>query len=91
MHDVTCCALELHAKSGHARGIDPSHTLHTDDDVLAAVLIRMWSLASGRILRSDVRPDQLAEDELIRFWADDMDLVCGRHAARRGTKRKEAR
>jgi hypothetical protein len=54
-----------------------------DDDVLAAVLIRMWSLASGRILRSDVRPDQLTEEELIRFWADDMVSPSGRHAARR--------
>ena len=54
-----------------------------DDDVMAAVLIRMWSLASGRILRSDVRPDQLTEEELIRFWADDMVPPSGRHAARR--------
>jgi hypothetical protein len=55
-----------------------------DDDVLAAVLIRMWSLASGRILRSDVRPDQLTENELIRFWADDMAPLSGRHAALAG-------
>lgn len=107
LHDVTCCARELHAESWHARGIahreppalpasagspDPRHGVRTDDeDVLAAVLIRMWSLASGRILRSDVRPEQLTEDELIRFWADDMDLACGRHAARRGAQRREAR
>jgi hypothetical protein len=55
-----------------------------DDDVLAAVLIRMWSLASGRILRSDVRPDQLTENELIGFWADDMASLSGRHAALAG-------
>jgi hypothetical protein len=61
-----------------------------DDDVLAAVLIRMWSLASGRILRSDVRPDQLTEEELIRFWADDMASPPGRHAARQPALAGEA-
>lgn len=50
------------------------------DDFLAAVLIRMWALASGRTLRSDVPPDQLSEEELIAFWADDMNLQAGRHA-----------
>lgn len=69
----------------------PRHGMHTDDDLLAAILIRMWSLASGRILRSDIRPDQLTEDELIRFWADDMDLARGRHAVRRGAQCREAR
>jgi hypothetical protein len=52
-----------------------------DDDVLAAILIRMWALASGRILRSDVRPEQLSEEELIGFWADDLTAASGRHAA----------
>jgi hypothetical protein len=50
------------------------------DEVLAAVLIRMWALASGRTLRSDVPPDQLSEEELIAFWADDMTPQAGRHA-----------
>jgi len=52
-----------------------------DDDQLAALLVRMWSLASGRTLRSDVPPDQLTEEELICFWADDFTQPHGRHAA----------
>lgn len=39
----------------------------------------MWSLASGRRPRLDVRPDQLTEDELIAFWADDFTRPSGRH------------
>jgi len=57
-----------------ARPEDPT------DDILAAVLIRMWALASGRTLRSDVPPDQLSREELIAFWADDMTPHSGRHA-----------
>lgn len=52
----------------------------TGDELLAVVLIRMWALASGRTLRSDVPPDQLSEEELIAFWADDMTAQAGRHA-----------
>jgi len=52
----------------------------TDDEMLAAVYINMWALASGRTLRRDVPPGQLSEDELITFWADDMTPVAGRHA-----------
>jgi hypothetical protein len=52
-----------------------------DDDLLAKVLISMWALASGRFLRRGVRPDQLSEEELIEFWADDMTPASGRHAA----------
>ncbi len=50
------------------------------DDFLAAVLIRMWALASGRSLRRDVPPAQLSEEELIDFWADDMSSPIARHA-----------
>lgn len=50
------------------------------DDFMAALLIRMWSLASGRTLRSDVRPEELSREELIRFWADDLTPPSGRHA-----------
>jgi hypothetical protein len=50
------------------------------DEFLAALLIRMWALASGRTLRRDVPPDQLSADELIAFWADDMTPKAGRHA-----------
>ena len=51
-----------------------------DDEVLAAILIRMWALASGRTLRRDVPPSRLSEEELIAFWADDMTEPAGRHA-----------
>jgi hypothetical protein len=51
-----------------------------DDDLLAALLIRMWALASGRSLRRDVPATQLSEEELINFWADDMSPPTGRHA-----------
>jgi hypothetical protein len=57
------------------------------DDILAAVLIRMWTLASGRTLRSDVPPDQLSREELIAFWADDMTSYHGRHAGPSATSR----
>ena len=50
-----------------------------DDDLLAALLIRMWTLASGRSLRRDIPPGQLSEQELISFWADDMRPPAGRH------------
>ena len=52
-----------------------------DDEQLARLLIRMWSLASGRTVRTDVPPHQLTEDELIVFWADDFSSPRGRHAA----------
>jgi hypothetical protein len=51
-----------------------------DDEFVAGLLIRMWSLASGRTLRSDIRPEQLSAEELIRFWADDLTASSGRHA-----------
>jgi hypothetical protein len=51
-----------------------------DDEFLAGLLIRMWALASGRTLRSDVRPEQLSSEELIQFWADDLSVRSGRHA-----------
>ena len=55
-----------------------------DDEQLARLLVRMWSLASGRTVRTDVPPHQLTEDELIVFWADDFSPACGRHAAAGG-------
>ena len=74
-----------HTTGGTAR--PPSHPAASGipaddpgDEVLAAVLIRMWALASGRTLRSDVPPDQLSAEELIAFWADDMTPPAGRHA-----------
>lgn len=56
-----------------------------DDGLLAAVLIRMWALASGRSLRTDVPPCQLSSEELIAFWADDMSMPTGRHARHDGS------
>lgn len=54
----------------------------SEDDLLAAVLIRIWELASGRELPRDVPLDQLGKEELIAFWADDPSRAAGRHAAR---------
>lgn len=100
MHDVTRCAPKPHPESRHINGTASRGPLPRpagppgdgrdpvgSDDILAAVLIRMWSLASGRTLRRDVRPDQLTEQELISFWADDMTPAPGRH----GTPPGEAR
>jgi hypothetical protein len=53
-----------------------------DDELLAAIFVRMWALASGRTLPRNVRPDELSEEELIAFWADDLSRAAGRHAAR---------
>ena len=53
-----------------------------DDEQLAGLLVRMWSVASGRRLRAGVRPDQHTVEELIGFWADDLTPSSGRHAAR---------
>lgn len=51
-----------------------------DDEFLARLLVGMWAIASGRTLRSGVRPEQLSPEELIRFWADDLTPAGGRHA-----------
>jgi hypothetical protein len=66
------------SKARHAVSCIP---FPSDDDVLAAILIRMWELASGRTLRRDIRPEQLTEEELISFWADDLTPASGRHTA----------
>ncbi len=42
-----------------------------EDELLAFLLIHTWTLLTGRVLRSDVAPAQLSEEELIAFWADD--------------------
>jgi hypothetical protein len=49
----------------------------SDDDLLALVLIYTWTLVTGRTLRSDVPPQELSEEELIDFWADDQDPFLG--------------
>jgi hypothetical protein len=81
--DITGCAVQSHGEIRYTR--EPSADLadfsRTGDDDYADVLVRMWSLATGRIPRLDVRPCQLTEQELLWFW-DDHDLVhaAGRHA-----------
>lgn len=62
------------APNGDSAALDPA------DEQLARILVLMWSLASGRWLRPGVRPDELSAEELIDFWADDLDPVAGRHA-----------
>jgi hypothetical protein len=74
-----------YTRGGTYRPLSPSpgsraQPENPDDQVLAAVLIRMWALASGRTLPSDVPPSRLSEEELIAFWADDMTEAAGRHA-----------
>jgi hypothetical protein len=41
-----------------------------EEALLALTLITTWALVTGRTLRSDVPPCQLAADELLEFWAD---------------------
>jgi hypothetical protein len=54
----------------------------SDDDLLALVLIHTWTLVTGRTLRSDVPPQELSEEELIDFWADDQGpFLSGRTTA----------
>lgn len=54
-----------------------------DDGLVAALLMRMWALASGHAM-PEGPPDQLSEEDLIEFWADDMRLGSGRHASAEG-------
>lgn len=50
----------------------------TEDDLVARLLIHTWMLTTGRTLRSDIQPHELAEEELINFWADDyLDQATG--------------
>lgn len=41
------------------------------DELLGFLLISTWSLTTGRQLRGDVPPEELTEQELVDFWADD--------------------
>jgi hypothetical protein len=49
----------------------------SDDELLAHLLIHTWMLITGRMLRSDIPPQDLTEQELIEFWAD-MGITAGR-------------
>lgn len=54
----------------------------TDDELLAALYVRMWSLASGRELPRGIPLCQLSAEQLVDFWADDfVPATGGRHAA----------
>jgi len=48
-----------------------SFTLASDDELLARLLIDTWTLTTGKMLRGDVPPQELTEEELIDFWSDD--------------------
>jgi hypothetical protein len=45
--------------------------LLSDDELIARLLIHTWTLTTGKTLRGDVPPHELAEEELIDFWSDD--------------------
>lgn len=62
-----------------------------DDITLAAMYLRMWSLATGRRLQPGRRLEDLTEDELVGFWAEDVSPVSGRHAARNADAAGDAR
>jgi hypothetical protein len=42
-----------------------------DDELVAWLLIHIWTLTTGKTLRCDVPPHELTEEELIGFWSDD--------------------
>lgn len=65
------CADKARPVPGAPPGRSASRHGRAEDDLLAFLLINTWTLITGRILRSDVPPTQLSEDELIAFWADD--------------------
>lgn len=95
MRNGTSCEPELHAKSRSSRPPDPCPDLkqadQADDDTLAAMYVRMWSLATGRRLLPGIRPEQLTVDELVDFWADDLSSLAGRHAAPESGTAREGR
>jgi hypothetical protein len=41
------------------------------DDLLAAILVPNWTLATRRTLPAGISPRSLSEEDLISFWADD--------------------
>ena len=41
------------------------------DDLLAAILITNWTLATGRTLPTGISLRSLSEEDQISFWADD--------------------
>jgi hypothetical protein len=57
-----------------------SFTPLSDDELLALLLIDTWTLTTGKMLRRDVSPQELTDEELIAFWSDDLDPA--RHRGR---------
>ena len=43
----------------------------SDDELVARLLIHTWTLTTGKTLRCDVPPQELAEEELIDFWSEE--------------------
>ena len=43
----------------------------SDDELMAQLLINTWTLTTGKTLRCDVPPQELAEEELIDFWSEE--------------------
>jgi hypothetical protein len=97
--DITGCVVKSHGKITYT-GAESTHstrgqliqeaTERTEDDDYADVLVRMWSLATGRIPRLGIRPSQLTEQELLWFW-DDLAPAAGRHAKVRPIRSGAAR
>lgn len=90
MNDITGFAVQSHCKTTyknnekHVRSADLASSRRTEDDDFADILVRMWSLATGRVPRLHVRPSQLSEQELLWFW-DDVVPASGRHARAPGS------
>jgi hypothetical protein len=74
------CPPSVAPEAGAPPDAEQATALDPADEQLVGVLVRMWSLASGRRLRPGTRPDQLSPDELMNFWADDLAPAIGRHA-----------
>ena len=53
------------------RGKPGAEATDRADDLLAAILITNWTLATGRTLPAGISPRSLSEEDLISFWADD--------------------
>jgi hypothetical protein len=91
LDDITGCAVKSHGETvytgaGSTQGtrgqLIQGASERTGDDDYADVLVRMWSLATGRIPRLGIRPSQFTEQELLWFW-DDLVPAAGRHAKAR--------
>lgn len=50
---------------------EPGEAADRADDLLAAILITNWTLATGQTLPAGISPRSLREEDLISFWADD--------------------